>query len=469
MRSDRIQRQIERLLDEAEAAVSDVQWDVVRDRAQSVLAFDPDNSDALAFKAAAERASTLTGRSTDDDPSTGASPSLPLFFNDGRYMVIRLLGEGADKKVYLVHDTLLEREVAFGLIKTEEFDEVGHRRVLREAQAMARLGDHSNIVQLHDLGEEDGRPYMVMPVMTGGDIEEVLRNAPDHRLSLKQAVSVITDVCKGLEFAHSRGIVHRDLKPGNVWLASDGTAKIGDFGLAIAADRSRITQEEVIMGTLMYMSPEQGMGGEVGVRSDLYSLGCMFYHMVTGRAPFLGDSPQSIIGQHLNTPPVSPRWINPELTPGLEAIILRLLEKNPDSRPSSALEVRETLESLSAAADGEPGAGDSPAQPISYSHVYRPTFVGRDAELRQLNGVFDDALSGEGSLAVVVGEPGIGKSSLCDRLSTHVALRGGVTLTGHCYEKGSVSLPYLPFVEILRAHVSGSGSGCPEEPAGFGR
>jgi len=425
MLSDRIQRQIDRLLDEAETAVSDVSWDVVRDRAQSVLAFDPENSDALAFKAAAERASTLVGSSTDDGASTGASPSLPVSFKDGRYMVKKLLGEGADKRVYLVHDTLLDREVAFGFIKTEGLDEVGHRRILREAQAMARLGDHSNIVQLHDLGEEDGRPYMVMPVMTGGDIEEVLRNAPDRRLPLKQAIKIATDICRGLEFAHSRGIVHRDLKPGNVWLTADGTARIGDFGLALAADRSRITQGEVIMGTPMYMSPEQGMGGEVGARSDLYSLGCMFYQMVTGRAPFLGDGPQSIIGQHLNTPPVSPRWINPELTPGLEALILRLLEKNPDSRPASASEVRETLESIRAGADSDPATGEGPGQAISYSHVYRTTFVGRDAELRQLHDAFDNVLSGEGSLAVVVGEPGIGKSSL----------------------------PYLPFVEVLRAHV----------------
>ena len=453
MQSDRIQRQIERLLDEAEEAVSDMKWDVVRDRSIGVLAFDPDNSDALAFKAAAERALTLVGRSTDEGPSTGASPSLPVFFKDGRYMVKRLLGEGADKRVYLVHDTLLDREVAFGLIKTEGLDDIGHKRILREAQAMARLGDHSNIVQLHDLGEDAGRPYMVMPVMTGGDVEALMRGAPDHRLPLKQAISIAADVCRGLEFAHSRGIVHRDLKPGNVWLAADGTAKIGDFGLAIAADRSRITQGEVIMGTLMYMSPEQAMGGDVGPLSDLYSLGCMLYQMVTGRTPFLGDGPQSIIGQHLHTPPVSPRWHNPEVTPGLDALILRLLEKNPESRPASASEVRENLESIRAEADRDPDTVEGPTQAISYAHVYRTTFVGRDAELQQLQQAFDNALSGEGSLAVVVGEPGIGKSSLCAQLATHVALRGGTTLTGHCYEEGSVSLPYLPFVEVLRTYV----------------
>ena len=233
-------------------------------------------------------------------------------------MVKKLLGEGANKSVFLVHDTLLDRDVAFALIKHEGLNEVGRKRILREARAMASLGDHSNIVQLHDLGEEAGQSYMVLPLMTGGDIEGLLISVDDNRLSADQAIAIATDVCRGLEFAHSRGIVHRDLKPGNVWMTADGTAKIGDFGLAVAADRSRITQGTVIMGTLLYMSSGQAMGGDVSARSDLYSLGCMLYQMVTGRTPFLGDNPQSIIGQHLNTPPCRPggstqscppRWI----------------------------------------------------------------------------------------------------------------------------------------------------------------
>ena len=202
-------------------------------------------------------------------------------------------------------------------------------------------------------------------------------------------MKIAADVCDGLEFAHSRGIVHRDLKPGNVWLAADGTAKIGDFGLAIALDRSRITQGEVIMGTLLYMSPEQAMGGELGPRSDLYSLGCMLFQMVAGRTPFLGDDPQTIIGQHLNTPPVSPKWLNPEVPNGLETLILRLLEKDPAKRPASAADTNLALRSVQVGPDAELAAQSTTPESTGHSHVYRATFVGRDVELRQLHGASD--------------------------------------------------------------------------------
>ena len=153
---------------------------------------------------------------------------------------------------------------------------------------MGRLGDHPHVLPIHDLGEENGQPYMVQPFMTGGDVEGLLEKAEDRRLSVEQAIDLATQVCQGLEHAHSHGIVHRDLKPGNVYLA-DGVAKIGDFGLAVVIDRSRLTQEGMMVGTVSYMPPEQAMGGDVTERADLYALGAMLYEMVTGRPPFLGD------------------------------------------------------------------------------------------------------------------------------------------------------------------------------------
>ena len=282
---------------------------------------------------------------------------------------------------------------------------------------------------------------MVLPLMTGGDIEGLLRSVVDHRLPTDRAIAIATDVSRGLEFAHSRGIIHRDLKPGNVWMTAEGRAKIGDFGLAVATDRTRVTQGAVIMGTLLYLSPEQAMGGDVSAPSDLYSLECMLYQMVTGRTPFRGDDPQAIIGQHLNTPPVSPRWPNPELPSALDTLILRLLEKNPDKRPASASDVRQALESMEKGKDRVAPDQESSAETSERSHVYRTTFVGREAPLEQLHNAFDGALSGEGSLVMVVGEPGIGKTSLCAQLATCAPLRGGTSLLGHCYEEGSVSLP----------------------------
>jgi hypothetical protein len=223
-----------------------------------------------------------------------------------------------------------------------------------------------------------------------------------------------------------------------------GIAKLGDFGIAVALDRSRLTEGEMIIGTAAYLSPEQAVGGDVTARSDLYSLGAMLYELLTGRPPFTGDDFVAVISQHLNTAPVAPSWHRPEIPPALDDLILRLLEKDPAKRPASAddalkalLEI-ESAPPLPALGEGAGGRGPSP--------LYRRTFVGREPEMQQLKDAFDAALSGEGSLAMVVGEPGIGKTSLCEQLAAYVAVRGGRTLVGHCYEEGSLSLPYLPFV-----------------------
>ena len=135
------------------------------------------------------------------------------------------MGEGGKKRVYLAHDTLLDREVAFALIKTEGLDDTSRTRIQREAQAMGRLGSHQHIVTVFDLGQEQDQTYMVTELMGGGDVEGLIEKADDHRLPLERAIGVAKEVCRGLEFAHNRGLVHRDLKPGNVWLTGDGVAK----------------------------------------------------------------------------------------------------------------------------------------------------------------------------------------------------------------------------------------------------
>ena len=403
MVSERSQRRIERLLDEADEAVGKLDWDTVKARARAVLAFDPDNNDAVELLAAADRAES----DSVSQPSTQASaisptetqpsmPEQPASFADGRYQVLGFLGEGAKKMVYLAQDTQLDRDVAIALIKTDELDILSRARIAREAQAMGRLGGHPHIVTVFDVGEHEGRPYLVEEFMGGGDVEGLIEGAQNKGLPIEEAISIAIATCRGLEFAHSNGIIHRDLKPGNVWLTADGVAKIGDFGLAMATDRSRLTIDGKVVGTASYMPPEQAMGGEMTPRADLYSLGAMLYDMICGRPPFLGDDNIAIIGQHINTPPVAPTWHRSDCPKPLESLIMRLLAKDPSERPGSAADVLTALEAVDITASIEaPAAGDREANVLD--SLAGGVFVGRQREMGQLKAALEDALSGKGS------------------------------------------------------------------------
>jgi serine/threonine-protein kinase len=281
---------------------------------------------------------------TPKEPSEISTISDPTTFANDHYQIKEKLGEGAKKKVYRAYDTLLDRDIALALIKTEGLDEDAKARITREAQAMGRVGTHENIVMIFDLGDIDGQPFIVSEILGGGDVEVLIQKTPNHKLPQEQVIDMAQAICNGLQYAHDKGIVHRDLKPSNVYLTDSGRVKIGDFGLAIVDDRTRLTMEGMMVGTMSYMAPEQATGGEITPKSDLYALGAMLYEMVTGRPPFVGDDILAIIGQHINTPPISPSWHNPDITRSLEALILKLLEKNANDRPVSATDVNKSLE-----------------------------------------------------------------------------------------------------------------------------
>jgi predicted ATPase len=367
--------------------------------------------------------------------------------------VKRFLGEGARKRVYLAHDTSLDSDVAVAVVKTEGLDADGLIRVRREAQAMGRLRDHPHIVPVFDIGQEGGQPYIVSQLLDGGSVDERLRELETHKLPIDEVLRIALQIAQALEHAHSIGIVHRDLKPGNVWLARDGTAKLGDFGLAVALDQSRLTQEGMLVGTVAYMPPEQAMGRTLDTRSDLYALGAMLYEMVAGRPPFLGDDAVAVISQHVSTPPVAPSWHNHEVPPALEALIQQLLAKDPAARPQRASEVVEVLRRI------EQAPAEAPAPPAATGRAADTRrraawgrFVGRRDELEQLKEALEDALAGRGSLAMLVGEPGIGKTRLAEEFTVYARLRGAQVLSGRSYE-GSVEVAYFPFVEAFRSYV----------------
>src|SRR4051794_799933 len=376
-----------------------------------------------------------------------AEADVPSQVGDGRYIVDRFLGEGVRKRVYLAHDTALDRDVALALVKTAGLDEGGRGRVRREAQAMARLGDHPHVVTVHDIGEEHGEPYIVSQYMAGGAVEDLLEQAPGRRLDIDTTVRVASGICGALEHAHRNGIVHRDLKPQNVWLTADGTAKLGDFGLAFSVENARVTRSGAIVGTAAYMAPEQALGHQPDAQSDLYSLGAMLYEMVTGRPPFVGDDVVSVISQHANAEPVAPSWHAEGVPEELERLILDLLEKSPDRRPQGAAEVVRRLEQVRA----DDGRGRTVEHP-RVEGLAEGVFVGREREVDKLREGFEDALGGHGRLLMVVGEPGIGKTRTAEELVTYARLRGARVMVGRAYEAEGAPA-YWPWLQIARAFI----------------
>ena len=361
-----------------------------------------------------------------------------------RYRLDSELGRGGMGTVYRATDLELKREVAIKVLSATSQTPEARERLIREAQAAAAL-NHPHIVTIHDVGEAGGRPFLVMELVAGPRLSQA------RPTELARVVEIATQICAALEHAHANSIVHRDLKPDNVLLSgvsASSNVKLADLGLALPAYGARISRAGVIVGTAAYMAPEQALGQPVDGRADLYALGVLLYELTTGRVPFSGDDPLTTISQHVHAPVVPPRVLRPDIPRALEAIIVRLLAKDPAQRFSSAAETRAALlESLTDKA--ELATSETPAAVAILEALSRGRLVGRSNELTEVRELWQRAREGRGHAVLLSGEPGAGKTRLAREITIQAAVDGALVLTGGCYEYEATT-PYLPFVEAFR-------------------
>ena len=269
----------------------------------------------------------------------------------GRYRIERALGHGGMASVYLAFDSELDRPVALKILAEElGGDEQFRRRFLREARLAARLS-HANVVRVYDAGEEADRPFIVMEFVPGTTLAEML--SPGAPLPVSRATWIAQQAALGLQCAHEAGLVHRDVKPQNLLVRDDGVVKITDFGIARAAELSRVTELGKVLGTAAYLSPEQARGDEVTASADIYSLGAVLYEMLTGRPPYEFATLAELAQMQRDGIVTPVRDLAPSVPGDVEALVMRCLAREPRFRPASAAEVARALEPPNATAVAE--------------------------------------------------------------------------------------------------------------------
>ena len=396
-------------------------------------------------------------KGAESTAAAAASPGQPSSFighKVAHYRVLDLLGGGGMGVVYKGEDLKLKRPVALKFLAEDlARDSSTVERFEREAR-IASLLNHPNICTIYQIGEYASQPFIVMEFLEGETLRTLIAKnsasgSGERRcLPLPQLLDFAIQIADGLGAAHARGIIHRDIKPANVFVTSKNRVKLLDFGLAKQFDSSRIgeesetvpppgpalTAEGLMMGTPDYMSPEQVRGEPLDERSDLFSFGILLSELMVGEHPFRrpthGETSQAILRESPN--------LSGDLPQGLIVLIRRLLAKSLDLRYRSAAEVRADLERLTMAS--------TPAQePAALTEI---PLIGREQEFAELKRLLADALAGRGSMVMIGGEPGIGKTHLTRALLEEAKRLGAVGVVGHCYESEGAP-PYVPFVEML--------------------
>ncbi|MBA2344586.1 MAG: protein kinase, partial [Rubrobacter sp.] len=283
---------------------------------------------------------------------------------DNRYALSRFLGGGGMGKVYLAHDGDLGRDVALKVLREHYAGDEGFvGRFEREAKNAASL-NHPNVVQVYDRGRsEGGSYYIVMEHVPGGTLKDLILR--EGALDPGEAARLAAQVADALGVAHGAGVIHRDIKPQNVLLTESGDAKVGDFGIARAAEAATISESGLVLGTANYMSPEQAMGDPLGPASDLYSLGIVLYEMLTGELPFEADSAVGVAIKHVTEPPRPPGEVNPKIPKALDALVMRLLAKRPGDRYGSAEDLASDLRRIAEGPVQASAAGEAATQRLA--------------------------------------------------------------------------------------------------------
>ncbi|OFW47306.1 MAG: hypothetical protein A3J29_16195 [Acidobacteria bacterium RIFCSPLOWO2_12_FULL_67_14b] len=371
----------------------------------------------------------------------------------GPYEVTGLLGAGGMGEVYRATDKRLGRDVALKLLRDQlARDPAAVDRFTREARAASAL-NHPNIVTIYETGESEEGRYIAMEFVSGRPI----RPAPGETLPPSALISVARQIAEALAVAHTAGIVHRDIKPENILVRDDGYVKILDFGIArllpaaFEGGSETVTARTapgMLLGSVRYMSPEQARTEKVTPATDVFSFGMVLYELATGVHPFEADSPMGVLSATLTRPATAPSRINPEIPAAIDALILRMLDKDARLRPGAA----ECVTDLEALAAGSPGFGSGAPSVRSARHS-----VGRTRERTELQAAFGQVARGPGLLICVSGEPGIGKTTLVQDFLGDLAVSGLSCRIGrgHCSDRLAGTGAYLPVLGVLDTLLHG--------------
>lgn len=375
-------------------------------------------------------------------------------FQNGRYKVLKKLGEGGKGIVFKCLDNNLNRVVAIKLIKGDVVEGDSYSRIIREAETTAKMS-HQNMVAIHDMQREGNRFYMVMEYVDGDNLQEYVARSKKG-LPVTDIIRITISVAEALEYAHERGVFHRDIKPENIMLTKEGIPKIMDFGLAKAFDAPSLTHAGTIVGTPAYISPESALGKTVDARSDLYSLGCVMYFMCTGTPPFTASDSIQLIYNHIHDYPPPPSSINRNIPKQLDNVIMKLMKKNPMERFQDAgklIEAVREIKELQIVPEIERKSGRfsvaTDSGSISTSQIRNSSLIGLDFEISLLREAVDSVLLGEGKAIMIIGDSGQGKTRLCEQLIDYGLLRGLKVIMVKGREN-RISTPNYMLTEIFR-------------------